>query len=433
MLLAAWGGPDMAFAGTAIVLQPVSASGEHTIIGSDLFLPAGPQRVRLEVRIAGWGTRDLKTVQVKINTSGFDDGAPPITHAVVPCPSNNSAGHTFCAQNLEAGSRCSVGCPTGTTSNCQCESGFQNRNRTDFVGFGLDHIAAVDMSTVDYRFGMTTSPPDLVIDPGTSLYLGTMFLDVPADAQGIYSMAVAQDSTFFQDAQNSPDNNIPISLRGSARIIIGPPLFPGSRYAVFDAGEPGEQTAVRVTLTSLYHPGPPVAAGEDRDFSAQEGQVRWLGPPATFSDAAPDSTFVAAQLQCTPHFTDWGALGTIQMYGDAVIPSSIYTIRQVSISCQADPNDPLCLSPPHVTRTGQWGDAAFPFARSDQAAQPDAADLADIVDAFRGQVDAAPKALTQLRGAIPNPAADVNFLDVDLAVDAVMGRPFPYPVPPSCP
>lgn len=418
------------YAGTAVVLQPVSASGAHTIIGSDVFLPAGGQRVKFEVRVAGWGDLMLKTVQVKLDTSGFDNGTSPLSHTVVTCPSYNSAGHSFCAQTFEAGSRCSVGCAPGSTVGCRCESGFQNQMRTDYVGFGLSQVSAVDISAPDYRFGLTTQPPDAVTDPGVALYLGTFFLTVPAGAQGIYVIGTDFDETFLQDDQSV---NIPLSLRTDCRIIIGDAVPPGSRYAVFAPEFPGEQTAVRVTLSSLYHPGPPVAAGEDRDFSDFEGQVRWLGPPTTYSDVALNSTFVAAPLQCTPHFRDWGAFESVQVYGDAIIPSSVYKIREVPVACADDPDNPACFGPTQIVHTGQWGDAAAPFARSDQAAQPDAADIAAIVDSFRKLSLGASKALTQLNGLIPHPDCDISYRDVDLAVDAVMGKPYPLPQPSECP
>jgi hypothetical protein len=316
---------------------------------------------------------------------------------------------------------------------CRCESGFQDRNRTDFVGYGFDYVAAADISTANYRMGIATSPPDYVIDSGVLKYVGTMIISVPAGAQGTYTLGFNEAETFMQDEANPPGNDIPIALHMAARIIMDEPIPLGSRYALFDPDEPGEQTAVRVTLTSLYHPEPPLAPGEDRDFSALEGHVRWLGPPQRFPDNAPESSFLAAALQCTPYFANWEAMGVVRMYGDAIIPSSVYTIHQVPIACEDDPNDPSCFGPVQIAQTGQWGDAAPPFARSDQAAQPDLADLAEIADAFRGLFDSAPKSLTQLHGIVPNPLIKVDFLDVHLAIHAVRGKPYPYPVPPPCP
>ncbi len=421
------------YAGTAAVIQPVGATGTHTIIGNDIFLPSGPQRVGLEVRIAGWGLEHLKVVQMAIDSSGFANGSAPLTHSVVSCPSNNSAGNTFCAQTLEAGSRCNIGCSSGSTIGCSCESGFINRQRSDYAALSVDHIPAVDNAGQDYRMGFAVFPPEYVEDPGASAYVGTMFLDVPAGAQGTYTVGFKADETFLSNENNPPLNDIPIALRTPVRIIIGDPVAPGSRYIAYEPGRPGEQTAIQVSLSSIYHPGPPVAAGEDRNFSALQGFVRWAGPPNTFPDTAPGSTFTAASLQCTPHYRDWGSLGVVELYGDTVIPSSVYIIRQVPTICEVSPNDPACFGPGQSVHTGQWGDAAAPFARSDQASQPDAVDLAEIIDAFKGVIDATPKALTQLRGATPNPSAAVNFIDVRLAADAVRGMPYPYPVPPACP
>lgn len=420
------------FAGTAVVIQPVSASGANTIIGSDIYLPAGDQRVRLEIRIAGWGEEHLKTVQVQINSAGFDNGSIPIHHAMVSCPSNNSAGHSFCAQTFETGSGCRVGCEPGSTVNCFCESGFINKVRSDYAATGSNHVAAFDLSSQDYRVGFAIFPGEYVIDPGSSMYLGTMFVDVPAGAQGVYSIGIIAGETFMQNEDAAGQNDIPIDLLTPARIIIGDPLAPGSRYVAYQANVAG-QTAVRVMMKSLYHPGPPVVPGEDRDFSALEGFVRWAGPPGTFADNAPGSRILAASLGCTPHFTDWQSLGTVHLYGDAVIPSSVYFVWQVPVSCQADPDNPSCFTPVQTIHTGQWGDATVPFARSDQAAQPDMADIGTIVDGFRGVSGSASKSLTQLRGGTVTPSSAINFIDVQLALDAFQGKPFPYPVPAPCP
>ncbi len=429
ILFLGWLGASHAFGGAAVVIQPTSATGTHTIIGTDIFLPSGPRRVGFELRVAGWGPKELRTAQARINSAGLDNGGVPVGTTSVACSGNNSTGHSFCAQTLGAGSRCQLDCSNG----CQCDWAFQSTLREDYVAFGFSNISAVDSSTSNARFGMTLDDSSYIVDPGVSLYLGTFYLDVPAGADGIYDVGIMDDDTFFHGPEPIPGGYIPIELHSGARIIIGPPVAPGSRYVAFEPEEPGLQTAVRVVLTSVYHPGPPVSAGEDRDFGAVEGQVRWLGPPATFPDAAPGSSFLGARLQCTPHFADWGSMGTVQVYGHAIIPSSVYTIVQVPISCQDNPNDPFCFGLPQTVHTGQWGDVAAPFARSDQAAQPDVADIAVIIDSFRGLLSAAPKARTYLRDPIPDPSKAINFADVKLAVDAIRGQPYPYPVPPSCP
>lgn len=410
------------------MLQPVSATGVHTIIGTDIFLASGPQSVGFEFRIAGWGPQELRTAQVRFDSSGFDNGFTPLTSANVSCPSNNSAGHNFCAQTLGAGSRCNVGCPGGSSVGCHCEWGFQSTMREDYVGFGFGNFSAADTSNSNFRCGLTISDFNFIPDPGVSLYLGTFYVDVPVGAQGVYELRLGESETFLTDPSGI---DIPIELFAGARVIIGDPIAPGSRYVAFEPGQLFDSSAVKVTLTSIYRPGPPVAAGEDRDFSALEGEVRWLGPPTNYPDNAPGSNSVASRLQCTPHYANWGALGTIQVYGDAIVPSSIYAFQQCSSG--VDPDNPACFGPIQKNHTGQWGDVTAPFARSDQAAQPDMTDIAVIVDAFRGIPGAAPKALTHLRGAVPDPATLINFADVQHAVYAVMGFAYPYPVPASCP
>ena len=432
-LFVLWAGDSEAlpaFGVTSVVLQPVLATGQHTIIGSDIFLPAGGQRVKIEIRVSGW-VENLRIIQVNLNASGFDNGFSPISHSDVTCPSNNSAGHSFCAQTLEAGSKCARGCAPGATVGCFCESGFQNTVRPDYLGFGHNYFFAVDISNDNYRFGMTTDTGDFVPDEGAVSYFGTFYIDVPPGGQGTYVLKTAPnlDAHTYMRATSSQD--IPIELLTPARIIIGTPQPPGIRYVAYQGRNPGEQTALRVELTSLYLPGPPVAPGEDRDFSALEDQVRWVGPPEQFPDTAPGSTIWAAPLQCTPHFADWGALGRFHIYGDVVMPSSTYTVMEIPIKCQVDPDDPACFGPTEVLHTGQWGDVTVPFARSDQPAQPDMVDVAETVDAFRHLVDAVPKSRAQLRNS--DPALDVNYLDVNLAVDAVRSMPYPLPFPADCP
>lgn len=424
----------MLFAGTAVVVQPTSSSGQHTIIGTDIFLPSGPQRVRFEVRIAGWGDELLKTVQVKLDTSGFSAGAPPLTRTMVACPSFNSAGHNFCATQLESGSRCAFGCSPGSTVGCFCDWIFQTTNRADYAGFGLLHVSAVDPA-LNPRLGFTLQPPDYVEDLGVSFYLGTFYVEVPAQAQGIYTIdvdhAVVESETFMQN-YDLEDANIPIALHAGARLIIGPPEVPASRTLRYRPQSAATPTAVRVRANSLYHPGPPVAEGEDRDFSAAQGAIYWLGAPAQVTDPASGAVQWTAPLQCNPHFSDWDALGEVYVYGAAVVPSSEYRFNEVPIDCE-EPTDPICFGPPQTLHTGQWGDVAMPFGRSDQPAQPDMADIAALISAWRGVPGALPGPFMQLNGTFPDALDDLSFLDIRLAVDAMRGQAYPYPVPATCP
>lgn len=412
-----------AFAGATVALQPVRASGAFSIIGEEIFLPSGGQRVFIEVRLAGWGPQHLKTWQVNIDSSGYRNDTSSIGPAVQSCTVNSQ-----CVQAFGSGSSCGVATPQGKI----CEAGFQDTTRPDWIG--LD-IALVDISTLNYRFGATGLQINFVEDPGGSRYCGTLVLDVPAGAAGTFVVGMVRDETFMDDDTEPNVQTIPIDLFVPARMTIGKPLVPKNRYLAFTPGDPGHQTAVRVTLKSLYHPGPPASTMRTPpDFSPFEGQIRWLGPPADFPERGqPPIMFKGATLQCTPFFTDWGSLGMVHVIGDAILPSSEYVLRQAPIECRDDLGNELCFSPPVTLRTARWGDVAEPFARIDQPAQPDMGDLAAIVDTYRGLFDSLSKTRTQIRGNTVTAAHNVNFIDVTLDADAVRGFPYPYPGPQSCP
>ena len=420
-----------AFAGATVALQPVRAGGTYTIVGEEIFLPSGGQRVFIEVRLAGWGPQHLKTWQVKIDSSGYQNSTSSIGPPGEPCSGANSTGHAECAQDIAVGSRCVV-TPSNDTI---CEAGFQDKTRPDWIGFGVSTVSAVDISTPDYRYGMAAFPPEFIEDSGESRYGGTLVLDVPAGAAGTFVVGMVGSETRMFDDTATPGLEIPIDLLVPARITIGEPLVPKNRYAAFTPGNPGHQTAVRVTLKSLYHPGPPASTVRTPpDFSSFEGQVRWLGPPADFPERGQGTgTFTGAALQCTPFFADWGSLGVVQVVGEAILPSSEYVLRQAPIECRDDLGNELCYAPSVTLRTARWGDVAEPFARFDQPAQPDMGDLAAIIDTFRGLFDSLSKTRTQLRGNTVDAAHGVNFVDVTLAADAIRRLPYPYPGPQSCP
>ncbi len=416
-------------AGATIALQPVRADGDFTVVNQEIFVPSGGTRVFVEVRIANWGPFNLKVFQVAIDPSGYLNATSSIGPVFQPCSGSNSAGHAQCAAAFGAGSRCSNTQSNGTI----CDAGFQATTRPDWIGYGYSVISAVDTSTEAFRYGMTTQPPDSVEDLGGSRYAGTLVLNIPPAASGTFVVNLAPRDTFLQDATVPVSNNIPIETLAPAIITVGDPVAPKCRYLAFEPEPAGELTAVRVTLTSLNRPTVPNGSILS-DFSDFEGQVRWLGPPMDFPErTSSPATFRGAALQCAPYFTDWGSLGVIQVFGDAVLPSSEYTVRQLPISCQSTPDDEQCYTAPVMLRTAQWGDVFSPYARIDQPLQPDMVDLAQIIDAFRGLISSPSKTQVQLRGNVVDVLKDVNFVDVTLAADAIRRLPYPYPGPTSCP
>jgi hypothetical protein len=202
-------------------------------------------------------------------------------------------------------------------------------------------------------------------------------------------------------------------------------------FVVPDGAAASAMTALRVRLDSLHHPSPPYANDVSIPFTAFEGAVRWVGPPMTFLESAgSQSTFAAARLQCDPHYQDWTAVGLLHVYGDAVVPSSAYSVEQVADGCQGEEETCSGVSPPLEVETTRWGDVAAAFGGG---GQPNFLDASAIVDKFRVLPAAATKPRVQLQPDSPDPAIGVNFLDISACIDAFKGRGYPYDGPSACP
>jgi hypothetical protein len=224
--------------------------------------------------------------------------------------------------------------------------------------------------------------------------------------------------------------------------VYGPPtIIPGSdaknRYLGIVGGNPGRTTAIRVRLISLHHPNPPnLPQNPSPDFTAFEGQDRWVGPPSARpeSDSSP-TTFMAAKLQCTPYFTDWSTVGTVYVYGSEIVPSSSYQIQTIDDSCNSGLGSESSYSTSLTLATARWGDVSAPYQTPSPNAlsQPNVTDIATVVDKFKGTPGAAIKAQVQLQPNSPDPAISVNISDVASTVDAFKQLAFPYPGPQACP
>lgn len=195
----------------------------------------------------------------------------------------------------------------------------------------------------------------------------------------------------------------------------------------------GRQTAIRVRLTSLHAPDlPPVGTP---DFSAFEGEYRWLGWPTSQPETAdPDGpTFFAARLQCEPHFGDWSGFDRVAVYGTEVVPSSTYSVDTVDSTCSGSLDQDASYSAGSLQiSTPYWGDVVSPFW-TPEFDQPDVLDILEIVDKFLGTDDALPKSTTQLLGVEVDPSIKPDLNDILLCVDSFLGKAYPYDAIEACP
>lgn len=190
-----------------------------------------------------------------------------------------------------------------------------------------------------------------------------------------------------------------------------------NRYLAFSGGNAGESTAVRVTLTALD------------GFPGANGQQRWVGPPSNAPNGSLAGTPIrVAQLQCTPHYRDWGAEGVVYVYGAEVVPGSTYDIQLIAEECATTIEENF-TSPLALTNQ-KWGDVAPPFGG---ASQPNFGDITALVEAFKQIEGAILKPQAQLQPNIPNPQLAINFADITADVEAFKGNEYPYAGPGSCP
>ena len=145
----------------------------------------------------------------------------------------------------------------------------------------------------------------------------------------------------------------------------------------------------------------------------------------------PTTYFTAATLQCEPHFMDWSSVGLVHVYGTEIVPSSVYDVQFVDVTC-GDWNDPACGMEPLTIKTGRWGDVVAPFHTTDGPTQPDFSDIASVHEKFQ-QLRSPLRASAELVPNLPDIYVAIDFNDVSAAVDAFTGSTYPFAGPSACP
>jgi len=178
-----------AFVGLAYVDPPVDspfAPDVTSVDGNEITFASAGVRVWLEVHFGGWAPFLLNTWQAGIDANDFSSGpGAPLTPAVQPCGSNSD-----CVTTMGPGCQCLDGF---------CHSGWQDVTRPDFeIQYGL---SLVQDTTLAYRYGSTTHflPPgnEPIEDQGITYYGGTLVIDVPVTAAGVYVFQLLTDKTTF--------------------------------------------------------------------------------------------------------------------------------------------------------------------------------------------------------------------------------------------
>lgn len=180
--------------GAEVKLKPISADGSFSIVGNEIILEGGGQRVFIEGRLSGWAPDQLQAYQIKIDSTGYTSGIfGRLTPATEGCVTDAD-----CEAVFSAGSECKV----PPINSDRCAPGYIDDTRTDFVFTGLGFLAASDISSLNYRFsGLAFS--GLATDPGSETYGGTLVLDVPIGAHGTFTIRMVQAETTLQDGDTN--------------------------------------------------------------------------------------------------------------------------------------------------------------------------------------------------------------------------------------
>lgn len=458
-----------------ITLQPVEPKTQppssyppgSSIIDQTLTLGSVPARVWVEVHVTAWAPEILHGVQVTISATDADMDGGGYSGAAADCNGGPSIGAGDLAPAIQSCNNTTV-CRneiSGRTSNCNfgepsictggfCQAGFIDGCDSESIRAGLAAIPAVDVSTLDYRFGIALNAQEEETCPDFNpSYLGTFVIDAPANARGSYTIDIEEADTFLLTPGFPPGNRIPIAVYKSAVIKTAcsvqadPSGISKTRFISFSVPDNvAGIAALRVTPISLHHVTPPYTGGASIPFTAFEsgpncgeagGCVRWVGPPTQYMESSSDATpFYASSLQCTPHYQDWSTIGLLHVTGSAIVPSSVYEVEAIDESCLGNEETCTVLTPAVSLSTTRWGDVIEAYNPPSITAQPDVADIAALVAKFRSAPGAPTKARAMLTGDDAfgniNISADLGFSHIAGCVEAFRGKPYPHTIS-SCP
>jgi len=478
-----------------VTLQPRTSSGPHVIVDNEIVMPAGGEIVWLDIWYYNWGVGNpVKTWVAKIDSSGYTSG---LAGELVPWnPPCTSDADCQAAHGHELSGQCNKPWyPPGG-----CIPGFQD--------FSLDpacpdmrqgclklDLPAVSISTPDYLYGSTQIFGFYAVDNGVPHYAGTVVLEVSPDAKGTFTVDLFAANTWMKDYYNNyipMIGHVPALIRVATgqccdassypptcisdevtaeecaalggvfnlyKTCADPCLFTPTtpdgeagydkiRYISFVPGNPGRQTALRVTLTDLSAP-----------FDYLNGTKCWVGEPQQVSENSgnvipipgwPD--FWSANLQGSPYCMDWSTVGILHVTDDDIVPASqppggvfdpaIYDVQ--AIDCECDFANPLNYSAPLTITMSKWGDsvgtcAVIPCSPPEGVVNM-ATDVTACLDKFRNLAGAVLKSRADIEPNFPDWL--VNIADVTYVLDAFRGFAYPpaqtppatgWPGPDGCP
>ena len=213
-------------------------------------------------------------------------------------------------------------------------------------------------------------------------------------------------------------------IRGPAATTPREPYRDREGAAGTTAGATAVALAIRVTFVDLPAP-----------FDLLNGQSMWVGEPREVSQNGANvdpvegfPNFWAATLTCVPYYADWGALGTINVYHENVVPFGAYAIQVVKQACGA--GSEINFSPALTITNAKWGDTMEICGDDGPCTPPEGSVNVSDVIAILGAFSSVPGAIVKPRADLEpaTPDLTINVSDALAALTGFAGLPYPFPI-----
>ncbi len=180
---------EFASVGATVSLVPIAADGDAAIVGNEIILQGGGQRVFLEIRLSGWAPSRIGDYQVSIDQLSFSSGSNgAIGLAAEACTSDPQ-----CVAALGQGSVCDVPPAAGVA----CTPAFIDKFRPSYVFSCCSNLTGWDLDG-NPRVGALALSGSAA-DQGAAAYGGTLVLDVPPTARGLFTISIFAADTIVRD------------------------------------------------------------------------------------------------------------------------------------------------------------------------------------------------------------------------------------------
>ena len=166
----------------------------------------------------------------------------------------------------------------------------------------------------------------------------------------------------------------------------------------------------------------------------------WVQAPQAVSESSgtpestPPPTFWASELGCLPHYTDWTAYGTVDVYDDAIVPGATFGMQAINQACDTAHTESYsaALSVDLSAVGDVVGDCDAVSCTPPQGVV-DFVDITAIVEKFKNEPNAVRKARADLINAttsLAKPDRKVDFVDIGYCVESFRGDAAALPGPP---